>query len=370
MNRYTDEIIPLLKELIEFKSTASRPGEITRCADFIEACVQQTGAEYTRMDHNNVPSILVTPKARVTPVLLMAHLDVVEAEDALFTAVEHEGNLYGRGSNDDKYAVAVCLVLLKKWMATLEKNQQSQAQLPFGILITGDEETGGYDGAQYALRQVKADFAIALDGGNPEKVVLKEKGILQLELTSHGRAAHGARPWLGVNAIDLLVNDLQKIRPLFMDTAADHWHKTLNPGVIRGGNSVNQVCDRASALLDIRYTENDDPDQIVADIDSLTNSTITVKEKEPLFTGGHSDYLDRLLALVPQAVTGNEHGASDARFLVDLNIPGVIWGARGNKTAHAKDEHVEIKSVIMVFETLDRFMDSIHRDHFANRYPQ
>ncbi|ACN14327.1 peptidase family protein (putative zinc metallopeptidase) [Desulforapulum autotrophicum HRM2] len=367
MNRYKDEIIPLLKELIEFKSTASRPIEISRCADFIETYVKQTGARYTRIDHNNIPSILVTPKGKVTPVLLMAHFDVVEAEDPLFTAVENQGNLYGRGSNDDKYAVAVCLVLLKKWMATLEKNQQSQAHLPFGILITGDEETGGYDGAQYALRQVKANFAIALDGGNPEKVILKEKGMLQLELAAHGKAAHGARPWLGVNAIDLLVDDLQKIRPLFMDKAEGHWHKTLNLGIIRGGDSVNQVCDKAWALLDIRYTENDDPDQIVADIDGLTHSTITIKEKEPLFTGGHSDYLDKLLSLVPQAVTGNEHGASDARFLGDLNIPGIIWGARGNQTAHAKDEHVEIKSVIMVFETLDRFMDLIEKENSPNR---
>ena len=48
MNAYMDEIIPLLKELIEFKSTASRPGEINRCADFIEAYVKQTGAVFRK----------------------------------------------------------------------------------------------------------------------------------------------------------------------------------------------------------------------------------------------------------------------------------------------------------------------------------
>lgn len=360
MNEFSAETIPLLKELMEFKSTASRPLEINRCADFIENYIKQTGAEYKRLDNNNIPSILVTPRGKTTPVLLIAHFDVVEAEDSIFTAKEKNGNIYGRGSNDDKYAVAVCLVLLKKWMAALEQNGQEQTNLPFGILITGDEETGGYDGAKYALQDIKADFAIALDGGNPEKVVIKEKGILQLELTARGKAAHGATPWLGINAIDMLIDDLQQIRSLFMDEAPGHWHKTMNLGFIRGGESVNQVCDIARALLDIRYTDDDDPDLIVADIDRATRSTIAIKEKEPLFTGGDSDHLDRFLSLIPNAVTGNEHGASDARFLCDLNIPGIIWGARGNDTAHAENEHVEIESVLMVFETLDRFIELYH----------
>lgn len=145
-----------------------------------------------------------------------------------------------------------------------------------------------------------------------------------------------------------------------MDEAPGHWHKTMNLGFIRGGESVNQVCDIARALLDIRYTDDDDPDLIVADIDRATRSTIAIKEKEPLFTGGDSDHLDRFLSLIPNAVTGNEHGASDARFLCDLNIPGIIWGARGNDTAHAENEHVEIESVLMVFETLDRFIELYH----------
>lgn len=357
MNEFSAGIIPLLKDLIEFKSTASRPLEINRCADFIENYLKQIKAEYKRIDNNNIPSIIITPAGRTAPVLLMAHFDVVEADDDLFTAMEKDGKIYGRGSNDDKYAVAVCLVLLKKWMAKLEQNGQSQTDLPFGLLLTGDEETGGYDGARYALQNIKADFAIALDGGNPENVVIKEKGILQLELTARGQAAHGATPWLGINAIDILIDDLQRIRTIFMDEAPGHWHKTMNLGVIRGGESVNQVCDTALALLDIRYTENDDPDRILADIDSISKSTIAVKEKEPLFTGGDSDHLDRFLSLIPNAVKGSEHGASDARFLCDLNIPGIIWGARGNNTAHARDEHVDIESVLMVFDTLDRFME-------------
>ncbi len=350
------EVISLLKELMRFKTIASRPDELNRCADFIETFLTNLGVSYERVNSNAIPSILVTPKPGVTPVLLMAHFDVVDGPDALFEPVEREGKIYGRGSVDDKYAVALSLVLLKQWMAKLEKNDLGQESLPFGILLTGDEETGGYDGARHTLKNVQADFALALDGGEPEKIITKGKGILDIKLTAQGKAAHGALPWLGTNAIDILVDDLKKVRHLFEEDAPGHWHKTINTGIIQGGESVNQVCDTAHAVLDIRYTENDDPDAILAEIDRVTTSMVTTEEKEPLFKGGDSPHLQTLLSLIPEAVTGYEHGASDARFLSDYGIPGVIWGARGIMTAHAKDEHVEIESVLWMLDILDRFM--------------
>jgi len=356
-----DEVISLLKELITFKTTASRPDEIKRCADFIETYLTDLGVSYIREEKNNIPSIIVTPRKGFAPVLLMAHFDVVEGSDFLFEPVEREGRLYGRGSVDDKYAVALCLVLLKKWMAKLGKTNLGQEGLPFGILLTGDEEIGGHDGAKHCLKSVHTNFAIALDGGNPEKVIIKGKGILDIKLTAEGKAAHGAMPWLGTNAIDILVDDLVKVRSLFQEETQGHWHRTINTGIISGGSSVNQVCDKAHAVLDIRYTENDDPDEILAEIDKITLSKATIMEKEPLFRGGDSAYLQTLLFLIPGAVTGYEHGASDARFLDDHRIPGIIWGARGIMTAHSEDEHVEIESIHQILDVMERFMEIVQK---------
>ncbi len=363
------EVISLLKELMRFKTIASRPDELNRCADFIETFLTSLGVSYKRIDNNAIPSILVTPKPGVAPVLLMAHFDVVDGPDTMFEPVERDGKLYGRGSVDDKYAVALSLVLLKQWMAKLGKNDLGQESLPFGILLTGDEETGGYDGARHTLKSVQADFAIALDGGEPEKIITKEKGILDLKLTAQGKAAHGAKPWLGINAIDILVDDLQRVRALFTEDAPGHWHKTLNTGIIQGGKSVNQVCETAHAVLDIRYTENDDPDAILAEIDRITTSTVTIEEKEPLFRGEDSPYLQTLLSLAPGAVTGYEHGASDARFLSDHGIPGIIWGPHGIMTAHAEDEHVDIESMLRVMDILDRFMDHVYENGKDQKQP-
>ncbi len=207
-----EEIVTLLKELIQFQSVHSKPEEITQCADFIEFFLKDIDADYQRFDHKGTPSILVMPPSGKVPILLMSHFDVVEGANDQFFPYEKNGQLYGRGSLDDKYAVALSLILLKNYLNRLRSMGLDQEDLPFGILLTGDEEKGGEDGANKVLAEVKTNFCIALDGGDVDQVVTKEKGIAVFKLISSGKSSHGARPWLGENAVDNLISDYQKIK--------------------------------------------------------------------------------------------------------------------------------------------------------------
>jgi succinyl-diaminopimelate desuccinylase len=245
-------------------------------------------------------------------------------------------------------------------MALTDPRQSDDDRQPLGILITGDEEIGGASGARSALAELSCDFCIALDGGRVEKIVVKEKGVLRLKVIASGKTAHGARPWLGVNAIERLMDDCRTVARFF-DGLADpnHWHRTMNLSVIRAGESINQVPDRAEAVFDIRYTEKDDLDALIQDIQSAISGELVVLDREPLFISPESPYLDRLLALTPHTRTGIAHGASDARFLTQFDIPGIVWGADGNNSQHAKDEHVEIESLAQLYGHLDRFMQDL-----------
>lgn len=350
------ELVELTKKLMTFPTTHTRPDEIRRCADFIESYLKSVPVQVTRMDCDGIPSLWVLPSSDRVPVLLMSHIDVVDAPTSLFQPVERDGRLYGRGSIDDKYAVALSLVLLSRQMKELGAQGKGQEALPFGILITGDEEVGGYRGAREALPHIPADFAIALDGGSLHEIIVKEKGILRLHLIAQGRTAHGARPWLGRNAIEILMDDLSAVKALFAMQTEDHWHRTLNIGLIQGGVSVNQVPDKAEARLDIRYTENDDPDALVEAIREKVRSRVDVVEREPLFFGETAGPVQTLLTLVPKARLGRAHGASDARFLSQFGIPGIVWGADGEESQHAENEHVVIDSIVRLYETLDRFV--------------
>ena len=108
------EILHLTKDLIRFKTMHSAPDEIRRCADFIMDYLQGHKINHQTFEHNGYPSILMLPRPNYAPVLLMSHIDVVDAPDKLFEPVEKNGNLYGRGAIDDKYAAALSLVLFKR----------------------------------------------------------------------------------------------------------------------------------------------------------------------------------------------------------------------------------------------------------------
>jgi len=350
------ELIDLTKDLIRFKSMHSRPEEIQRCMAFMENHLARHGVSYRRIEQNGIPTLLVLRPDGTAPVLLMSHVDVVDAPDELFEPRVENGKLYGRGSIDDKYAAALSLVLATEHLQKLRARGKTQAELPFGILISGDEEIGGHNGAQAALSHIKAEFAIALDGGHLRKIVCKEKGIVRLKLVARGKTAHGARPWLGENAIEKLIADYFKVRAHFAATASDHWHRTLNFSRIQAGKAANQVPDYAEALFDIRYTENDDMAALVAAIRREINGELEVIEQEPLFQGGGSPFLDRLLAVAGHPEVGCEHGASDARFLSAFGIPGIVWGPDGDNSAHSVDEHVNIDSLLNLYRIVDKFI--------------
>ncbi len=357
------EIVELTKDLIRFKSTCTRPQEIHKCARFIEAWFVDHDIPCTFIERNGVPSVSALPTDEQTPLLLMSHIDVVNADDPLFEPIEKDDRLYGRGAIDDKYAVALSMVLLRNRKESNRNQGLDDSTLPLGVLITGDEEVGGYNGARSALGGIACEFCIALDGGRVDKIVVKEKGILRLKVVASGKTAHGARPWQGENAIEKLIDDCRIVKGFFDGLAEpDHWHRTMNLSVIQAGDSVNQVPDQAEAIFDIRYTEMDDVEDLVQRIQAAVSGKVITQEREPLFISPGSPYLDRLLALAKDTGTGIAHGASDARFLSQFNIPGIVWGADGNSSQHSMDEHVEIQSLARLYDTLNRFVTDIQKN--------
>ena len=93
----------------------------------------------------------------------------------------------------------------------------------------------------------------------------------------------------------------------------------------------------------------------------MTGKVIAI-EREPLFISPESSFRERLLALATGTCTGIAHGASDARFLSQFNIPGIVWGADGNSSQHSVEEHVEIQSLSRLYDLLDRFVTNIQEN--------
>lgn len=346
------EIIDTTKKLIEFRTTSDNICELNRCADFIENYFK--GFYVRRFTKNNIPSLYICKKQNKKPkILLNAHADVVPGPNKLFNATVKRNKLFGRGAIDDKGPLAICMNLLKEL-----KNPN------LALLVTFDEEQGGFNGMKHVLASYKPKpgFVLVLDGGKLNTYIIKEKGLMQLKLTAKGRAAHGSRPWLGNNAIESLIDIYPKIKRLFPVKRKDHWEKSLNLGRFIAGGAVNIVPDKAEMYFDIRYTENDNPDKIIKDIKNIAKRKsidVEVMFKEPLFvTDPNNNHLKQLIK-ISQRITKKrstiaaEHGASDARHLT--KTPAVITYPDG-AGCHTDDEYLDISSIGAFYKIIKEFI--------------
>jgi succinyl-diaminopimelate desuccinylase len=350
------EIVDLTKDLMQFKTMHSRSDEIYRCAAFIEQYLNTWDVAYSRLDYHNSPVILVLPQHDIAPLLLMSHIDVVDAPDKLFRPVIRNGKLYGRGSFDDKYAVALSLVLLKNNLQQLRKQGRGQKELPFGILVTSDEEIGGFNGAKNILSKIQTDFCIVLDGGNIEKIVVKEKGVVRVRLVCSVKENPRSKECQRENAVDKLMNDINTWETYFVRSAPYNPHRKVVCNHMRSEKSRYGVPELAEAYLEIRYTESDDLEKMFNAMDTELHSDIVVKNVEPLFAGGESEHLKLLLEISKKTWIGFEDGTNDSRFLSQFGIKGIVWGADGNRSQHTPNEHVVIESVYELYALLDMFI--------------
>ena len=234
----------------------------------------------------------------------------------------------------------------------------------WAVLITGDEEVGGYNGARSTLGGINCDFCIALDGGRVDKIVIKEKGILRLkeiEFTSGKTAPRGKTLGREKNAIEKLMADCLVVKGFFAGLSEpEHWHRSMNLAVIHAGDSVNQVPDKAEAMFDIRYTENDQVDDLIQQIQAAVSGRVITEEREPLFISPG--------VTLSGSPAGSGHGYPyrhcPRRQRRTLPVPNSTsrescGGADGNSSQHSTEEHVEIQSISRLYDILDRFVTDI-----------
>jgi len=159
---------------------------------------------------------------RARPILLMAHLDVVDArkEDWSFDPYqfrEADGYYYGRGTSDNKAGAAMLVanfIRMKKEGFTPERD--------IIVVLTGDEETAG-DCIKWLVSQhrdlIDADFALNTDGGGGElrdgkaiafSVQTAEKMFLTFNFEVRNRGGHSSLPEPD-NAIYRLSNGLARL---------------------------------------------------------------------------------------------------------------------------------------------------------------
>jgi len=218
----------IFAELIEIDTTDSQ-GDNTAAAKAVQRRLLAAGFPPEDVQvivpaerKGNLVARLRSPAPSAKPVLLLAHLDVVEADPAdwsiaPFEFLERGGYFYGRGTSDDKAMAAI-------WTANMiaMKQQGYQPKRDIIMALTADEEGGNANGVVYLLENhrelVDAAFVLNEGGGgmmrdgehlaNAVQAAEKVYQSYQLEVTNPG--GHSSVPRAD-NAINTLASALLKI---------------------------------------------------------------------------------------------------------------------------------------------------------------
>lgn len=353
----------ILKKLVSFKTISQEKIENKRAIDWIKKEVRKLPVFYKEFNFGGFPSLIITTKKTKKPKLLLAaHLDVVPGPEKMFSPKIEGKKLFGRGVYDMKFAIACYLKLL-------EDLKDEIKNYDLGIMITCDEEIGGFYGTKKLLEEgFRAKIVFLPDGGRDWNFEIKAKGAWHLKLKSFGKSAHGSRPWEGEGAIEKLIAFLQKLKSYFKKEPCglkDHWHPTLNIGKIEGGKATNQVSDFAQAFLDIRFTEKKEKKKIEKILRNLLSKFKGMELEEIVLANCYSvDPKNKYLQIFSRIAKEkfnietsfvSSHGSSDARFLVERKIPVILIRPKGGGH-HSEEEWIDLEDLKKYYEVLKEFV--------------
>lgn len=361
------EIIKLLQDLISITTTSEEPEKLESIVTLIDAYFSDVSLHTQQYEHNGKPSIVITTHETLHPkVMLNGHLDVVPGTEDMFKPRIEGEQLFGRGAFDMKGYVAMMMVVMKEFVSA--SNGDS-----VGLMLTTDEEVGGFNGVRYLLEDLgySADVAYIPDGGENFSIVTDEKGVLHVKVTASGIAAHGSRPWLGDNAIDRLIGFYQDVRDDFPHpTSEDDWRHSLTLGQISGGDTVNKVADHAQMYLDFRLVHPETIASMTQKLESRADEYKVVLEVISTGDIAHTDkdnpFMQTYLEVmknhgIEKTAFVKTAGASDGRFFSAKGIPVITTRGRGDGQ-HTDNEWVHIGDLEKQGEMLRDFLREVQKE--------
>jgi succinyl-diaminopimelate desuccinylase len=335
--------VELITALMACRPESSDIARVNQAEELMEERLRAAGL-YCTMELIGERKVLhaATKAGKCQDLLLNAHLDVVPAEESLYTPRREGSLLYGRGTGDC-LGNAVCIA---KVLCAL-KDRAS-----VGAIFTADEEIGGMTTAAMVERGYVANkVALVLDS-SAYTLTIAQKGSFTLRLIAHGKAGHSSRPWDCDNALDKLIDGYLRIRQAWPPLSADDpWHNSMAACMVNAGHATNQIPGRAEMVLNFRFIADEDYEAIIAQARELSGLEVQFgRGCMPLYSDEKSPELQKLLAIMQEAFPERKVGlhkmcgATDARHLKGLGIPVGIIGVHAGG-AHSAEEFVDLDNL-------------------------
>jgi glutamate carboxypeptidase len=347
-----DEMVALLKELVETESPSNEKAAVDRMGACLAEECRRLGATvklHPQTQAGDLVEARFDPDAgtREKGLLLLAHMDTVFPLGTLakMPFAEKAGKIYGPGTQDMKGGIVAGLEAVRASTAS------KKLRRPVTILFTSDEETGS--ATSRALIEELAHqsaLVLVLEPAMPDGAVKTwRKSVGDFVVTVHGKAAHaGGDHEVGRNAIEEMAHQVIAIQKLTDYSRGT----TLNVGVIHGGTVVNVVPAECAIQVDLRVMQPGEAERIQAALKSLqpvmdrTRIEVTGGLNRPPmpFDGIMKATFEKAKAIAGQAGleirAGGTGGASDGNFVAPLGIPVLDGLGPVGEGEHSEREYI------------------------------
>jgi succinyl-diaminopimelate desuccinylase len=321
------------------------------------------------------PNVIATwDSGRAGPTLLLNdHLDIVPPGPLEnwtyppFDAVLANGRVHGRGTIDTKSGLTTLLVA-----ATAAREIGLAITGKLVLIFTCDEETGGRLGMQHLGNNgyLQADMAVVAEPTTMQ-IEIATKGRLGVEIATSGVATHGARPWLGHNAIDDMAEIMLELRSL-AEQLNERRHAVMGPpslnvGTIAGGTVPNMVPNWR------RLVPGETRDQARAEIDAAIaaarqrcpklSATVTENVWWPGYLIDEDEAIVTIASRAFETVVGRKpkigvkDAGTDASWIYNLaGIPVVMFSPGDGLSAMNANESVSVSDVITATKVIGQII--------------
>jgi acetylornithine deacetylase len=357
--------VALLRELVRIDSRnpslvpgAPGEGEVARA---LAAVLGEWGLDVKVTDvTGGRPNVVATRRGTggARSLMFNGHVDVVGVEGmthAPFDAAEADGRVYGRGASDMKGGVAAMCAAAAR-----------ATDLRGDLIVTAvmDEEWQSVGTAAVIASGLRADAAIVTEPTGL-RIMPAHRGFAWIEIRVHGRAAHGSRWDLGIDAIreaGLLLAELDHLDAAILPTRNHRLlgRPSLHASLIEGGTGLSTYPDRCVLRVERRTI----PGESVADVQrEFSDACARVRLKRPhfradmdvLFSQPPSDVAPDAPIVVALERELRERGMSveplgmsawtDAALLNDAGVPAICFGPGDMGLAHAAEEYIETAQI-------------------------
>jgi acetylornithine deacetylase len=317
------------------------------------------------------PSIVarIGPDRESGTLMFNGHLDVVGTDGMVhdaWNAPERNGRIYGRGSADMKSGVAAMC-------AAAARAAEASSDVSVVVTAVADEEYESAGTRSIIAHGIRADAAIVTE---PTRLSIMPAhlGFVWIDVTTHGRAAHGSRWELGVDAIRHAGLFLAELDRFDAEELPKRGHPLLgrpsvHASLIEGGTGMSTYPDRCVVQIERRTIPGESPAVVRAEIDAACARVASRKSNfradvSVTFAQEPSDVaVDAPIVKAMEAALGACNEATriegmtawtDAALLNAAGIPAICFGPGDIAVAHAAEEWVPIDEIDRATEVLTK----------------